>query len=269
MSNFIEDPLFYQMLGQQIGNNAQAEADAIRARGALDRASANTNQAILVSTILRQQLDNCDADSYAENCIAAGVRGVVRELLVELRNADPDNPLLDKDVRGKIFDGARAVQKERGKGLNWVGRADQFYANNAKTYGIDASEMHRIGPVIPFPDFVPPVVDRSIVIIGRNQTPAAKLKAWEEARDAYVRSAPWRPDETRSGPAKDKIKPNVDLRKFANVPAHTPDRDSLIRLVEALAKELHEVKPEAAILDNERVKSIFEEFMLHEAVKST
>ena len=34
----------------------------------------------------------------------AGFRGVTRELLSELRKADPKNPLLDKNIRDRVFD---------------------------------------------------------------------------------------------------------------------------------------------------------------------
>lgn len=41
-----------------------------------------------------------DADS---TCALAGIRGVTRELLEELRKSDPKNPMLDKKIRDRIF----------------------------------------------------------------------------------------------------------------------------------------------------------------------
>ena len=110
MSENNHNPLFGAVIGIGIGNNAHAEADEIRSQASIrsleTRLKSSKELNVAYETYiekLKKQVDDLDGKDVSFTCSIAGVRGVTRELLDELRKSDPKNPLLDKKIRDKIF----------------------------------------------------------------------------------------------------------------------------------------------------------------------
>ena len=88
---------------------------------------------------------------YVENGLAtmAGLRSVIRELLVELKISDPRNPLLGKKIRDKLFAASEEVQRDRQVGIRYGSLYEQltdfrdevYGAKNANCSGPEFSEI--------------------------------------------------------------------------------------------------------------------------------
>lgn len=126
MTGLVDDPLFYALLGQQAGNQASAAADKISMSDEYslkmsEMRTEQTNMNIgIVQTIvsLRQQVDSLSEIEGEYILGLAGLRGVTREILSELRRADPNNPLLDKKSRDSVFVTSVDNQKKRQEGTS-------------------------------------------------------------------------------------------------------------------------------------------------------
>ena len=84
--------------------------------------------------------------AYVDNGLAAmaGLRSVIRELLVELKNVDPKNPLLGKKVRDEMFMAAEKIQRGRQAGLNYCALGEHLPKFRDEAYG--AKNADRGGP---------------------------------------------------------------------------------------------------------------------------
>ena len=139
-----ENPLFGYMIGQRIGDNAQAAADAKLAGLETMKAEGRAERAESTNKVLEGLLERAWGDYFDASCITAGVRGVVRELLTELRRADPSHPLLEKKVRDRVFDSAHDAQSMRGKEQTHAQRVNDSGAARNSIYGAEGSG--RSGP---------------------------------------------------------------------------------------------------------------------------
>lgn len=151
MTGLVEDPLFYRIIGQQIGNNAHDEANEIRlndqvnmAKNAANGLQGNLNIAIQGIISLREQVDSIADNEASLNVALAGVRGVTREILNELRRADPNNPLLDRKVRDAVFDSSYNEQLKRQEGTGWQNRESKYPEYRDAAYG--AQNANKGGP---------------------------------------------------------------------------------------------------------------------------
>ncbi|MGZ8984181.1 MAG: hypothetical protein ACXW11_09520 [Methylotenera sp.] len=102
-NSIVSNPLFGRIIGQQIGNNLHAEADQIRANA--KQIVSDSEIRLLNRTVdaLRKKVESVSQSQVDLYAAIAGVRGVTRELLEELRKSDPNNPLLDKKIRDRVF----------------------------------------------------------------------------------------------------------------------------------------------------------------------
>ena len=132
MSNIVENPIFGAVIGQQIGNNARAEASAIRAR------TAQTLDARKIDE-LREQFNQATQSEVDMTAAIAGVRGVTRELLYALREADPNHPLLDKKVRDKVWDSCFDDIHKKLSGTSTQSRVENRSAWRDEYYGAEGS----------------------------------------------------------------------------------------------------------------------------------
>lgn len=156
--SIVNNPLFGTMIGIQIGNNAHAEADKIRSESETSSAKNAATNGLIVSEVLSKRVDALRNEvevisdtevNYA--CSIAGVRGVTRELLEELRKSDPNNPLLDKKIRDKIFDSNKvnfskklngSTNKEKANSINPTQWRDEAYgAENSDKSGPEKSKI--------------------------------------------------------------------------------------------------------------------------------
>ena len=90
-------------------------------------------------------------DAYVDQGVPnlAGLRSVIRELLVELKKSDPKNPLLIKKSRDAIFDVSKANQTKRQSGLNYnvihkdleMYRDDVYGAKDADKGGPELADL--------------------------------------------------------------------------------------------------------------------------------
>lgn len=133
-----ENPMFGVMIGTAIGNNASAEAAALREQGHNEvlrylnaRSEGNLQRAIEIIGALREETNTLENEAFATDSILAGVRGVVRELLSELRNADPKNPLLNKNTRDRIYDSSKNAFQDMSK--NEDGSVKDLRARNKES----------------------------------------------------------------------------------------------------------------------------------------
>ncbi|MDO9232995.1 MAG: hypothetical protein Q8N02_05395 [Methylotenera sp.] len=185
MSDLVSDPLFGRLIGQQIGNNAHAEADRIRAETALDSEKQMSGNAVLVVGLLKSQMDTLASNEASLDVAIAGVRGVTREILNELRRADPNNPMLDKKLRDAVFDVNFQDQVVRQKNTGWKDRAGKQQEYRDAAYGAEGAnkggpEKSKITPnkavrkAAGVPEDHIPDRERFIALIGRL---ANELKA--------------------------------------------------------------------------------------------
>lgn len=146
-----EEPIFGAFIGQSIKSNRAAGADREVAQSAIAEANRTAsaamevaNRGAQVSEILRGELDAAIQSELDLAAALGGVRGVARELMFELRQSDPNNPLLDKKVRDRIFDEARDAQVSRMAGDDFPARREKstFYRDQA--YGAPGS--NKSGP---------------------------------------------------------------------------------------------------------------------------
>ena len=106
--------------------------------------------------------------TYVVNGLAtmAGLRSVIRELLVELKAVDPKNPLLSKKVRDELFAASDKAQRDRQGGLEYGSLSDKltdfrdevFGAKNADRGGPEFSEITpnlEIRKAANFPTYTP------------------------------------------------------------------------------------------------------------------
>ena len=142
----VNNPLFGTMIGIQIGNNAHAEADRIRSETETNSARNSADNGVMVAAILserndalRQEVANLSDSELSFNGSIAGVRGVTRELLEELRKSDPKNPLLNKKVRDRIYDSAREVAVKNVKDTTHEQRIALYPKWRDQAYGAEGS----------------------------------------------------------------------------------------------------------------------------------
>lgn len=99
----VNNPLFGAVIGQQIGNNAHHAGQQVLAAAEKASLEQEATAGALVAGMLRRQVDEFSQGEMDFYAALAGIRGVTRELLEELRKSDPKNPLLDKKVRDRVF----------------------------------------------------------------------------------------------------------------------------------------------------------------------
>lgn len=120
-SGLASDQFFAHLMGNQIALNSTNE-DLSEQNGLLAKASmgnldnlgealelANTLAGIKVNqdqviNDLREEMTDLSDSHGLSFYVLAGIRGVTRELLSELRRSDPNNPLLEKKARDSVFD---------------------------------------------------------------------------------------------------------------------------------------------------------------------
>jgi len=147
----MDEALLGQLIGQQIGNNLHAEADQIRANSRQIVADSEIRLLGRTVDVLRQEIDKLsqvEVDFYAA---IAGVRGVTRELLEELRKSDPNNPLLDKKVRDRVFMSTFNRIGKKLTGTTHQQREDNSQSWRDEAYGatganVSGPEKHQITP---------------------------------------------------------------------------------------------------------------------------
>jgi hypothetical protein len=140
----MDEELLGQVVGQQIGNNARA--NGIKKLAEADRILANSEIGLLERTVdvLRKELEAVTQTEVDFTCAIAGVRGVTRELLEELRKSDPKNPLLDKRLRDRIFDSAFKKVNDRIPGTSYQKRRELSQALRDEAYGAEGA--NKSGP---------------------------------------------------------------------------------------------------------------------------
>lgn len=136
------NPMFGVMIGQHIATERSAEVAREIADSnsrMLGRANEQTMDFAIVAATLRNEINELDSYDAGFSISIAGVRGVTRELLAELRKADPSNPLLEKKVRDKIFDAAKSAQLNRQDKMNWKERGENSSKFRDLAYGAEGS----------------------------------------------------------------------------------------------------------------------------------
>ena len=121
----VNNPLFGAMIGTQIGNNAHAAANEMRAEAQIILLKDAANNGVRVAESLSETVKSLrnEVHVFSGNEVdyafsIAGVRGVTRELLEELRRSDPNNPLLNKKVRDRIFEASSNNISKKLTGIN-------------------------------------------------------------------------------------------------------------------------------------------------------
>lgn len=152
-NSVVNNPLFGAMIGTQIGNNAHAEADQIRSKAEISSLESESEAGVMVAGILRKQVDALNTSDLSFTCSIAGVRGVTRELLEELRKADPRNPLLDKKIRDKIYDSSFKNIRDKVNGKSFIERDPKAAQFRDEVFGHEGStksgpEISKITPNI-------------------------------------------------------------------------------------------------------------------------
>lgn len=144
----VNNPLFGAVIGTQIGNNAHAEADRIRAESENKSLASAADNGVLVAGILskrnealRQEVADLTQSEKSYIYTLAGVRGVTRELLEELRKSDPNNPLLEKKIRDKVFDQGYISSESNVKGKTGRERTSMSAIWRDNSYGAENSNM--------------------------------------------------------------------------------------------------------------------------------
>jgi len=120
-----ENPMFGAMIGQQISNNRiadQIQDQNIGLKKSLNETNDLAVSAAMQLVALRKEVEELDLSDASYSLSIAGVRAVTRELLAELRKLDPNNPLLDKKVRDRIFEIGAENQRGNQKDKNWKQR---------------------------------------------------------------------------------------------------------------------------------------------------
>lgn len=137
-----ENPLFGRVIGQQMALNDQND-DLVSKHNALaerlNRANGEIRKGNGAIDALRTELNSLDGMEAGLHAAIAGVRGVTREILNELRRADPNNPLLDKKVRDSIFEGVYQDQVSRQKGKSGKVRKIEAATYRDTAYGATGS----------------------------------------------------------------------------------------------------------------------------------
>ena len=140
------DPILGAGIGIAIGNNAYAEADEIRSqtkiRSLESRVSSLTELNAVYDDVvekLKKQVRDLDDNDVSFTQSIAGVRGVTRELLEELRKSDPKNPLLDKKIRDKIFMASFGIIKSKVIGTTYSQRKELAEAWRNESFGAEDS----------------------------------------------------------------------------------------------------------------------------------
>jgi len=137
-----ENPMFGAIIGQQINNNRVA--DQIQDQNVGLKKSLNETSDLAVSAALQlvalrkevEDLTDAEAGGYV---VLAGVRAVTRELLSELRKSDPNNPLLDKKVRDRLFDVVSEDQRNKHKDTDRATRLSKAADYRDQAYGAPGS----------------------------------------------------------------------------------------------------------------------------------
>jgi hypothetical protein len=133
-----ENPMFGAIIGQQIDNNRSAEQierNYAELRDEFIRRSNRLDTAVNSIKILRKEVEDLDASDAGFSLAIAGIRGVTRELLTELRKSDPNNPLLDKKVRDRLFLSAKSEQQKRQDGKTWQQRGAEYSKHVEESFG--------------------------------------------------------------------------------------------------------------------------------------
>ena len=138
-------------VGISIGNRAHAEAAEIRANTKNRSLESRLNSANeLIQTYetvlekLKRQVTDLDGKDVSFNCTVAGVRGVTRELLEELRKSDPKNPLLDKKIRDRVFDSLFKSTSSKVHDTTYLERTSLAESWRNETYGAEGA--NKSGP---------------------------------------------------------------------------------------------------------------------------
>jgi hypothetical protein len=140
-----ENPMFGAIIGQQINNNRvadQIQDQNVGLKKSLNEtnevavaASAQAASAVIQLLALRKEVEELDASDAGFSLSIAGIRGVTRELLTELRKSDPTNPLLDKKVRDRLFLAAKNEQQARQEGKDWKQRGAEYSQHVEAVFG--------------------------------------------------------------------------------------------------------------------------------------
>lgn len=123
------DPTRGYMIGNQIALKRNQDASEDRLLSMIlsykNLQDENSKVQAMVDVLQREAL-MLDQELVSTEAVILGLRGVIRELLTELRYSDPSNPLLRKDIRDKIFNGVFDGYKEAVKGEGYKVRDDKF-----------------------------------------------------------------------------------------------------------------------------------------------
>ena len=128
-----------------VGRAQNAEFDALRKGRALAESRNNAEEWKDYAIQADKTLDET-RQTYVVNGVAnqAGLRSVIRELLVELKKSDPKNPLLVKKTRDAIFDVSRVEQRNRQGGISYRTLHDNLENFRDLVYG--AKDADASGP---------------------------------------------------------------------------------------------------------------------------
>jgi hypothetical protein len=140
----VNNPLFGAVIGQQIGNNAHHAGQQVLAAAEKASLEQEATAGVLVAGMLRRQVDELTQTELDFTCAIAGVRGVTRELLEELRKSDPNNPLLNKKIRDRVFDSAKNKVWDKVKDTTYKERDNIAQKLRDETYGAEGS--NKSGP---------------------------------------------------------------------------------------------------------------------------
>ena len=145
-NSIVNNLLFGAVIGTQIGNNAHAEADRIKAAAEINSLESESEAGVMAAAILskrvdvlRQEVEALNSSELSFTCSIAGVRGVSRELLEELRKSDPKNPLLNKKIRGRVFDASFAGSWAKVNGKAYKERESLSAKWRYETYGAEGT----------------------------------------------------------------------------------------------------------------------------------
>lgn len=146
-----EEPIFGTIIGQRIKANRDADADrqlaqkAIRdANVAAEEASEVAMKGARIAEFLREELDQALQSEMDLRAAITGIRAVSRDVMAELKVADPNNPLLDKKVRDRIFDQAKEGQIKRMEKDDIKTRREKSAAHRDEVFG--APNSNKGGP---------------------------------------------------------------------------------------------------------------------------
>jgi hypothetical protein len=97
------------------------------------------NVAVAQIIALRKEVEETSEIEASYVLVMAGLRGVTRELLADLRKSDPSNPLLEKKYRDRVFDAAYKVQLANNQGTNTAIRYEKAPEYRDAAYGAPGS----------------------------------------------------------------------------------------------------------------------------------